>query len=90
MIVNEPPYKKARRKIKQLEAAGEAVPGSLYIKAKMPLPEPVTVARVDWSVPAELELASEIPVVELFGHKFDLCSKFTWEKILQPLKELVK
>jgi hypothetical protein len=41
-------------------------------------------------VPAELELASEIPVVELFGHKFDLCSKFTWEKILQPLKELVK
>jgi hypothetical protein len=83
MIVNELPHQKARRTIKRLERAGEPVPGSLYIKAKMKLPEPVTVARVDWTPAAEaVPMGTGIPVIELFGHRFDLCSKWTWNHIL--------
>ena len=31
-----------------------------------------------------------IPVVELFGSKINLCSRWTWEKLLQPVVERIK
>ena len=30
-----------------------------------------------------------IPVIELFGSKINLCSRWTWEKLLQPIVEKV-
>jgi len=40
--------------------------------------------------PQEPTQGEPIPVVSLFGSKINLCSRWTWERLLQPIIEKVK
>jgi len=58
-------------------------------KKRKPAPPPAGGGGGELMAVQEPTQGEPIPTVELFGHKFDLCSRWTWERLLQPIIEKV-
>ena len=59
-------------------------------RKKAPAPPPAGAGELLAMESVTQETSKPIPVISLFGHKYPVASRWTWEKLLQPVVEKVK